>query len=232
MAKETPIKNIRTFANLSSIGQAGQDILSKSEIGVVGVGGVGGIIFELLVRAGIGKIRIADGGIFEESNANRQSLWTSHTNNKAKTQAALEFAHSVNPACKVICFSDITAKNAYDFARGCNTVIGSTDQFSSRLHAWHGCKQANIPYVFAAAAKTRGMISVFYKKDFEKEFCMLGARLTNSPSPGTFGPAANTIGCLSAQQAINIMLKKPTVLFPSVLSLDLFSKNPITVHDF
>ena len=223
---------IRTSANLSSIGQKGQALLSSSEIAIAGIGGVGGIAFELLVRAGIGKIRIADSGFFEESNANRQSLWASGTNGCAKTKVAQEFAKSINPKCKVKAFPDIDGKNATAFVSGCSALIDATDRLASRILVWRGCKEAKVPYIYASATRWRGMLSVFKKADFEHSFALSNKKFNEYSSPGTFGPAANTMGCLAASQAMNIVLHKPTMAFPSVLSLDLFSNKPAAIHKF
>ena len=222
-----------TSANLTSIGLVGQKRLASSQIAIAGLGGVGGIAFELLVRAGIGKIKIADAGFFEESNANRQSLWSKATDGVPKTKAALSFAASVNYAGKITCFGEITPKNARAFASGCAAVIDATDKPHSRISVWRGCKKAGVPYIFASALHAQGMLTVFKNRDFEKEFGLQGRQHGNfSTCDNALGPASNAIGCLAVAQAMNLVLQKPAVLFPHVLSLDLFSKKPVSVHEF
>ena len=53
-------------------GDEGMDRLSRAHVLVIGLGGVGGIAAEMIARAGIGKMTIADGDVFEASNRNRQ----------------------------------------------------------------------------------------------------------------------------------------------------------------
>lgn len=48
-----------------------QPILKRLHIGIVGVGGTGSAVSEQLIRLGIGKLTIIDGGAFEKSNVNR-----------------------------------------------------------------------------------------------------------------------------------------------------------------
>ncbi|MEM2138049.1 MAG: ThiF family adenylyltransferase [Candidatus Anstonellaceae archaeon] len=224
-----------TIANVSTLGEAGQRKLADACIGVAGLGGVGGIAFELLVRAGVGEIKIADSGFFEESNANRQSLWSRENDGRKKTDVAQEFSRSMGGKSRVLPFGEISAKNAASFASGCLAVIDATDRPHSRLAVWLGCKKSNTRYIFASALGEKGMLTVFNPKkhDFEREFGLKGRR-TNPflACDHSLGPVANLAGCLAAQQAMNIALFKPAVLFPSVISIDAFSKQPFTQHEF
>lgn len=222
-----------TIANLSTIGKDGQRKLRCATIGIAGLGGVGGIAFQLLVRAGIGALRISDSGFFEESNANRQALWTRETDGRKKTDVAMEFARSINPKCRVLEFPDMAAGSSYAFAAGCSSVIDATDRAHSRLAVFSGCKKAGVPCIFASALGSRGMLTVFIGKDMPSELGMGGRRSPNFMAcDHSLGPVANLVGCLSAQQALNIALKKPPVVFPSVVSVDAFSKNPLALHRF
>ena len=223
-----------TVANLRTIGGAGQRKLKSACIGVAGLGGVGGIAFELLVRAGVGRIKVADAGFFEESNANRQSLWTKETDGKKKTVAAAEFARQVTSACSVLPFGEINGKNAAPFSSGCAATIDATDRAHSRLAVWRGCKKMGVPYIFASALGAKGMLTVFSgKKDFELEFGIAKKESRNFLScDHSLGPVANAIGCLAAQQALNIILGKKAVEFPEVISIDVFSGRQAITHSF
>ncbi len=221
-----------TIANVSSIGEGGQAILSNSCIGIAGLGGVGGIAFEQLVRAGVGRLKISDSGFFEESNANRQSLWSKESDGMEKTAAAIAFAKSVGSPCRISPQGEITAKNSPGFARGCSAVIDATDTHSSRIAVFSGCKKERVPCVFASARGHRGMLSVFIGKGLGESFLPAVARPPSLPCDHALGPVANSIGCLAAQQAMNICLGKQSVRFPSVLSIDAFSGTLAVVHKF
>src|SRR5258708_30366705 len=59
----------------SGIGEAGQQRLLKSSAVIVGCGALGTALANLLVRAGVGKLRIVDRDFVEPSNLQRQSLF-------------------------------------------------------------------------------------------------------------------------------------------------------------
>jgi molybdopterin/thiamine biosynthesis adenylyltransferase len=62
----------RTDRNLGWITEDEQSLLRRSTVAVAGCGGMGGVAAELLLRAGIGEIRIADLELFDPSNIHRQ----------------------------------------------------------------------------------------------------------------------------------------------------------------
>lgn len=220
-------------ANISTIGKAGQRKLSSATVGIAGLGGVGGIAFQLLVRAGIGTLKISDSGFFEESNANRQALWTRNEDGRKKTQAAEEFARSVNPGVSILPFPDISVASSKKFASGCFCVIDATDRPHSRLAVWGGCSQASVPYIFASALGAKGMLTVFDGNDMLSEFGMKNKGFKNFLAcDHSLGPVSNIVGCLAAQMAMNAILGQPLIRFPSVASIDAFSDEPVRIHRF
>ena len=54
------------------IGEENASILQHKCVAIAGVGAVGGFACEMIARSGIGRIRIADFDVYEESNINRQ----------------------------------------------------------------------------------------------------------------------------------------------------------------
>lgn len=64
-----------------------QKILSQSSIAIIGLGGMGGYQAETYVRLGIGTLYIADIGVYDESNINRQWAATKKTVGKEKAFA-------------------------------------------------------------------------------------------------------------------------------------------------
>ena len=57
------------------IGEAGQERLRQSSAVIVGCGALGSALADLLVRAGVGRLRIVDRDFVEPSNLQRQTLF-------------------------------------------------------------------------------------------------------------------------------------------------------------
>src|SRR5699024_7519823 len=58
------------------IGEAGQEILRKKHVLIIGVGALGTQSAEMLTRAGIGQLTLVDRDYIEWSNLQRQYLFT------------------------------------------------------------------------------------------------------------------------------------------------------------
>ena len=79
------------------LGEDGISKLKGSSVILLGTGAVGGYALEGMVRAGIGRIRVVDHDVFNESNLNRQILATTATLGRSKVEVACERARSINP---------------------------------------------------------------------------------------------------------------------------------------
>ena len=80
-----------------AVGEEAAERLRKSSVLVVGLGGVGGYAAEMLVRAGIGTITIADGDKIHPSNRNRQLLALQSTEGHLKAEVMGERLLDINP---------------------------------------------------------------------------------------------------------------------------------------
>lgn len=62
----------RTDRNLGWITLKEQKLLRRKTVCIAGCGGMGGLLCSILVRLGVGEIRLADSEVFDVSNINRQ----------------------------------------------------------------------------------------------------------------------------------------------------------------
>ena len=74
-------------ALFAAIGAEGQRALMKARVAVVGCGGLGSLQATLLARAGVGALRLIDRDFVEESNLQRQLLYTEDDARTAQPKA-------------------------------------------------------------------------------------------------------------------------------------------------
>lgn len=79
------------------LGDARMERLSGATVTVVGIGGVGAYAAEMLVRAGLGNIRLIDSDCVSESNINRQLLALRSTVGLPKTEVLSSRLRDINP---------------------------------------------------------------------------------------------------------------------------------------
>ena len=82
---------------LKNIGIAGQKKISLSKVFIIGAGGLGCPVADLLCRAGIGEIGIADNDKVSLSNLNRQILFNTADVNKYKVDVLKKKLKAINP---------------------------------------------------------------------------------------------------------------------------------------
>lgn len=79
------------------IGAESIEKLKKSHVLIVGLGGIGSFAGEFIARAGVGKITIIDGDVFDSTNKNRQLTALDSTIGRNKAVVLAERIRDINP---------------------------------------------------------------------------------------------------------------------------------------
>ncbi|SFU49798.1 tRNA A37 threonylcarbamoyladenosine dehydratase [Pustulibacterium marinum] len=79
------------------IKEEGIEKLQKANVLIVGLGGVGSFAAEFIARAGVGKMTIVDGDVYDQTNINRQLQALTSTVGKLKTEVMAERIKDINP---------------------------------------------------------------------------------------------------------------------------------------
>ncbi len=144
---------------LEKIGKEGQEKLSEKKALVVGLGGTGGLISQLLVRAGIGKLYISDRDYVSLSNIHRQTLFNENDVGKLKVQAALNYLKSINSDVDIIpIYQGISSSNVEIYVKNVDIVMDGTDNFITRYIINDACVKNNVPWIYSAAISTYGSV--------------------------------------------------------------------------
>ncbi len=140
------------------LGKAQSEKLRRANVLVVGLGGVGGIAAEMIARAGVGRMTIADGDVFERSNRNRQigALISTAGQSKAEIMAArlrdinpdLEL-RAVNTYLQNESMAELLDAEQYD------CVLDAIDSLSPKVQLLLHCVNKNIPVVSCMGSGSR-----------------------------------------------------------------------------
>jgi len=117
------------------IGREGQEKLGRARVLLVGCGALGSVLAEILVRAGIGRLTLADRDYVDESNLQRQSLYTEADAREGlpKAVAAVRHLREINSAVEIVeRIADVNAQSVASLVQEQDLILDGTDNFETR----------------------------------------------------------------------------------------------------
>jgi molybdopterin/thiamine biosynthesis adenylyltransferase len=139
--------------NLHALSVAEQARLLDSTVLLAGAGGLGGYVLELLARFGVGRILVADGDGFEDSNLNRQLLSTAENLGQNKARAGVERTRMIAPLIRVEALEFfLDQSNLPAVLGGVDIVVDALGGIAPRLALHEAAGRAGKPVVAAAVA--------------------------------------------------------------------------------
>jgi adenylyltransferase/sulfurtransferase len=147
---------------IPEFGVQGQEKLKAARVLVIGSGGLGSPVLLYLAAAGIGTIGIVDFDTVDESNLQRQVLFTVNDLGKSKAELAKEKLLALNPHLNINVYKTrFTRENALDLVSQYDVVADGTDNFPTRYLVNDACVLAGKVNVYASIFRFEGQVSVF-----------------------------------------------------------------------
>ena len=221
--------------SLSEVGKAGQQKLLDSKVLMIGAGGLGCPALQYLAAAGIGTIGIIDGDTVDESNLQRQILFSTKDIGRKKVDVAQERLNALNPDVIINTYSKpLVSENAIAIIEGYDIVIDGTDNFATRYLVNDTCVKLQKPFVYGAIHKFEGQVSVFNFQDGPTYRCLFPdppsqSQIPNCAEAGVLGVLPGVIGTLQATEAIKIILGIGEPLSGKLKMLNLLTNSEQTV---
>ena len=141
-----------TTRNLGFVTAAEQARMRDGAVFVVGVGGMGGACFNALVRAGVGRLAIADIDRFEVSNLNRQIFAFIDTVGQQKAEAAAAAAKRINPGLHLEVFGAEWTERLPDIAARYPVIVNGCDDVAASIHLYRTARSARATVIDAYAS--------------------------------------------------------------------------------
>jgi molybdopterin-synthase adenylyltransferase len=218
----------------AGIGEDGQERILASRAVLVGCGALGTVLASLLVRAGIGRLRIIDRDFVESSNLQRQTLFEESDARDAlpKAVAAERRLRQANSGPQVEgIVADLTPENARELLSGFDVILDGTDNFETRLLINDAALALNTPWIYGAAVGSYGVTLTIRPGQTPCLACLLesgegsgtiGADAT-CDTAGILNAAASLIASIEAAEAIKILAGKPEALHGKLVSCDVWT---------
>lgn len=141
----------RYLRNIPALSEEECNLLRHKRVLVVGCGGLGGNLISILLRIGVGNLRIVDGDVFEATNLNRQLFSSIPTLGHNKARIANQRASNINPDVQVDVVEEfLTEENAEALLQDCDIALDALDNIPGRRLLAAACEKAGIPMVYGA----------------------------------------------------------------------------------
>lgn len=194
----------------------GQRKLKQAKVLVVGTGGLGAPLLLYLTAAGVGTIGILDYDIVDDSNLQRQVLFSTKDVGRPKVEAAKERLEGLNPHVKFITHNvQLHSSNALEIIKDYDLVADGTDNFPTRYLVNDATVLLGKPNVYASIFRFDGQVTVF---NYQFEDGTRGPNyrdLYPTPPPpglvpscaegGVIGVLPGIVGSLQASEVIKVI---------------------------
>jgi len=211
---------------IPDVGLIGQRKLKSAKVLVVGVGGLGSAASLYLAAAGVGTIGLIDHDVVEETNLQRQVIYTTDDVGRKKIEAAKERLSRLNPYIEIETYGEtISSANALDIISKYDLVIDATDNFPARYLLNDACVILGKPLIYGSIFRFDGQVSVFYPRRGPCYRCLY----PEPPSPhlvpscaegGVLGVLPGIVGTIQANEAIKLIIGIGEPLIGRLLMID------------
>lgn len=195
------------------LGEAGQRRLGAASALVCGCGALGSTLANLLVRAGVGRVRIVDRDFVDLTNLQRQALFDEQdvAAGLPKAIAAAEKLRRINSQVEIEpVVADVGAANVESLCEGVGVIVDGTDNFETRFLLNDVAVKHGIPWVYGGCLGAEGQTLTILPGETPCLRCVM----EDCPPPGTMptcdmagilGPLVGVVASIEALEAIKIL---------------------------
>jgi molybdopterin-synthase adenylyltransferase len=210
---DSALDRYRRQTRFAPLGEGGQRRLQESKALVCGCGALGSVIADLLVRAGVGVVRIVDRDFLERDNLHRQVLFDERdvAEQLPKAVAAARRLRQVNSDIQVEAeVADVTASNIAPLANDVDVIVDGTDNFETRYLLNDFSVANDVPWVFGGCVGAEGQMLAILPGETACLSCLLPEPPPAELQPtcetaGVIGPVVATIAALQSAEALKIL---------------------------
>jgi adenylyltransferase/sulfurtransferase len=210
---DTSLERYSRQMRFYGIGEEGQNKLLHSRVTLCGCGALGTVLANVLVRAGVGHVRVVDRDFIETSNLQRQVLFDERdvTENLPKAEAAARKLRAINSAVTIEpVVTDIDRTNIVELCQDADLILDGTDNFEIRYLINDVAVKLNKPWVYGGCIGSHGQVMTILPGVTPCLRCVFEA----APAPGEAGtcetagvlaPIVNIVASLQATEAMKIL---------------------------
>ena len=215
------------------IGNEGQARIAASRVALVGCGALGTAQASLLVRAGVGVLRIIDRDFVEESNLQRQILFDEEDARSVlpKAVAAEKKLRAANSLVNVEgVVEDVNPSSIDRLLGGFDLILDASDNFDVRFLVNDFSVKNRIPWIYGACVGSTGLTFPVLPRQTACLRCVYEDKPPAGVSPscdtaGVIGPIVMFIAAMQAAEALKIISGAEDQVSRKMTSIDLWGNH-------
>ena len=212
------------------IGEEGQRRIRESRVLVVGCGALGSAQVEMLARAGVGRLRIVDRDFVEESNLQRQMMFTEADARERVPKAVAAARRVAEINSEVECageVADVNQSNVERLIEACDVVLDGTDNFATRYLLNDACVKHNVAWVYGAAVGSYGVTMTIRPRVTPCLRCVFTEEpaVASAPTCDTSGvimPIISIVAAVQVAEALKLMTERFESLHGGLMQFDVW----------
>jgi adenylyltransferase/sulfurtransferase len=227
---EVPLERYGRQMLLPGWGEEGQRLLGAKTATVVGCGALGSHTASHLVRAGVGRLILADRDFVEWHNLPRQALY-SEADALAGIPKAIAAANRLRQINSLVEIEehvvDVNADTVEDLIAGSDLVLDGADNFEVRYLVNEACVRHGIPWVYGGVLGTYGLTAPIVPGETPCLRCMLGpmpppGAVPTCETAGVLGTIVAMIAALEATEGLKLLLERGDEVLRSLAMVDVW----------
>jgi len=225
MDQQEQLRYSRHFL-LPEIGEEGQEKLKRARVLVVGAGGLGSPAALYLAAAGVGHLSIIDFDVVDESNLQRQVLYSTDQIGLPKADSAAARLRALNPKIEVNPIREkLTAQNALALFSAHDIIADGADNFATRYLSNDAAVLSGRPLVSASILGFEGQLAVFHHEGGPCFRCLYpeappAGLVPSCAENGVLGVLPGVLGVLQASEVLKMILGIGETLHKHLLYFD------------
>ena len=228
----------RRQIRFAPFGEVGQSKLGEARVLIVGCGALGCVSADLLVRAGVGFVRLVDRDFVERDNLHRQVLFT-------EADAAAQLPKAVAGSTRLAAVNsevtiepvvaDVNAANISRLAGDVQVIVDGTDNFETRYLVNDYAVANKVPWIFAGCVGTEGQTMAIVPGESPCLSCFLpepppAASMPTCETAGVLAPIVSVVAAYQALEALKMLSGNAAAVNPQLTVFDLWNNQVRSIN--
>jgi sulfur-carrier protein adenylyltransferase/sulfurtransferase len=211
---------------MPEVGMEGQLKLKNAKVLCIGTGGLGAPLGLYLAAAGVGRIGIVDFDVVDNTNLQRQVLFSTGDVGKPKVAAAAARLRGLNPDITIdVHETALSSDNALELFKDYDIVVDGTDNFPTRYLVNDACVLLGKPNVYGSIFRFDGQITIFGYPGGPCYRCLYPeppppGLVPSCAEGGVLGVLPGIVGTIQACETLKLILGKGEPLVGRLLLFD------------